>query len=146
MQANLDVFPPDYSSHDWLFRHIGRTSTLADIGLSYGKACLAISPTLQHFYYSSSVSSQTHHYTGQGAGRKSVRCPCSLLGGRTDVGLFILAVEEIWTKPFRRMIAKSLEICHVYSISPKSACSCSHVAVLREKDLVGGVFSTLKCK
>lgn len=27
-QANLDVFPPDYSSHDWLFRHISRTSPL----------------------------------------------------------------------------------------------------------------------
>ena len=109
----------DYSSHDWLFRCISHTSTPANVGLSYGKACLAASPALQYFYCLPSVSSQTHHYTGQGAGRRRVRCHCSLLGGRTDVGLCISALEEIQRQCFGRTRVKSLEVYHVFSISTK---------------------------
>lgn len=86
----------DCSSHDWRLRCISHTSTPANVGLSYGKACLAASPALQNFYRLPSFSS---HYTGQGSGRRRVRYHCSVLGGRTDVGPCILALEEIWTQP-----------------------------------------------
>lgn len=110
-------FPPDCSSHDQLFRCISCISTFGDIGFSHRKAHPGASHALRHFYCLPSVSSQTHHYTGQGAGRRRVRCHRTLRHGRTDVGLCISALEEIWRQAFGRMRVKSLEICHVFSVS-----------------------------
>lgn len=70
----------DCSSYDWLFRCISHTSTPANVGLSHGKACLAASPALQHSYYFTSVSSQTHHYTGQGTGGEESEMPLLSFG------------------------------------------------------------------
>lgn len=119
LKASLDIFAPDSSSHDGLFRCISHTSAPAHVGLSYGEAHQTASSARQRCCSLPSVSSQTHHHTGQGAGRRRVRCRCSLLGGRADVGLCTSALEELWGQPFRRMRVKSLEICHVFSISSK---------------------------
>lgn len=63
-----------------------------------------------------------------------------------DVGLFISALEEMWRQCFGRMRVKSLEICHVFSISFNVCLLLALTYLDKRKDWVGGVFSSLRCK